>query len=498
MRQTRALLDVLQSLGKPRVCVVGDVMLDVYTTGTATRISQEAPVPVIRLEDNDWRPGGAGNVATMLAALGARVLIGGVIGDDVEGRVLRALLEDARVDTSALLVDRGRCTSVKHRFVGRVQQRQPHHLLRVDRETRHPLASGVRTRLLDLVRDIGQRAEAMLLADYDKGVCKEGVCESLIAFGKEEGVHVLVDPAAIADFSRYRRAHVITPNRQEAQNVSGQLISDAAGAVRVGQALCLKFSLDAAIVTLDKDGMALAHPRGPGRVFPTRARDVCDVTGAGDMVLAVLGLCQACDVPLDAAIELANVAAGLEVERFGAMPISRAELLHELVCNQHDSARKVLTADDLARQVAARRRMGHRIVFTNGCFDLLHPGHIGLLEQGAGLGECLVVAVNSDDSVRQLKGPGRPILSHNERAGMVAALACVHYVTVFDDPDPCALLRLLKPDVLFKGGDYLPAEVVGREVVEGYGGRVCVVPSVPNASSTSLIERIKMPATGIN
>jgi D-beta-D-heptose 7-phosphate kinase/D-beta-D-heptose 1-phosphate adenosyltransferase len=494
-QQSLAAVEVLQSLGKPLVCVVGDAMLDVYTTGTATRISQEAPIPVIRLEDNDWRPGGAANVATMLAALGARVFIAGVIGDDVEGHTLRGLLEEARVDTSGLLVDSSRCTTVKHRFVGRAQQRQPHQLLRVDREIRHPLNAGLRARLVELVRDLSRRAGVILLADYDKGVCKGGVSESIITCGRDEGVPVLADPAPIADFGRYRGADLITPNRNEAQNASGQVIFNASDALRIGQTLCQKLSLDAAIVTLDKDGMALTYPRSPGRIFPTRPRQVCDVTGAGDMVLAVLGLCRACDVPLDRGIELANAAAGLEVERFGATPLSRQELLRELTRNEGDSTCKIVSREELLRRVAMRRRMGHRIAFTNGCFDLLHQGHIALLEQGVRLGECLVVAVNSDGSVQQLKGPGRPILSQNERAAMVAALGCVHYVTVFDDLDPCALLQSIKPDVLFKGGDYEVEEVVGRELVEGYGGRVCLLPSVPNASSTRLIERIRTPTT---
>ena len=260
--------------------------------------------------------------------------------------------------------------------------------------------------------------------------------------------------------------------------------------MRLGQALCRRLRLDAAVVTLDKDGIALAHQHGPGRIFPTRAREVCDVTGAGDMVLAVLGLCRAAGVDEELAISLANTAAGLEVERFGATPISRQELLHA-VSTATRSAAKIVTRAELMRQVAMRQEQGQRTVFTNGCYDLLHPGHVSSLEQGAHLGDCLVVAINSDESARRLKGKGRPVLSQENRAAMVAALGCVDYVTVFEEPDPCALLELLRPDVLFKGGDYPLEAVVGREIVESYGGRVLVMPVIVDASSTGLIRQIR-------
>jgi D-beta-D-heptose 7-phosphate kinase/D-beta-D-heptose 1-phosphate adenosyltransferase len=334
---------------------------------------------------------------------------------------------------------------------------------------------------------------AILISDYDKGVCHQGLAESVVGFGRERGIPVLVDPAPGGEFEPYLGASLVTPNRHEAQRATGKVIACPQQALEIGQELCRRLRLNAALIKLDKDGMALAYPQGAGRVFPTRARQICDVTGAGDMVLAVLGLCRASGVDLEEAVELANAAAGLEVERFGATPLARSELYHEISTGGR-SANKIVSQEELLDLVALRRRSGQTVVFTNGCFDLLHPGHLSSLEQGAELGDCLVVALNDDESAERLKGPGRPVLSQEDRAAMVAALGCVDLVTVFDEPDPCTLLALLRPDVLFKGGDYPLEAVVGKELVESYGGRVFVTQATVDASSTKLIGRIRQMA----
>jgi D-beta-D-heptose 7-phosphate kinase/D-beta-D-heptose 1-phosphate adenosyltransferase len=480
----------LLHLGHPRLLVVGDLMLDRYVWGDAERVSPEAPVLVLREDLDEVRPGGAANVASFLKGLEVEVVVAGVVGDDAEGRILRNLLGVISGEITAVITDDSRQTTTKQRFVGRAAQRQPHQILRVDRETRTSLSDQVEQRLIEAILEVMPTCDAVLVSDYAKGVCTPKLLRAVIDCGRDLGKPTLVDPSRGGDYQRYRGATLITPNRTAAELVIGRPLRDEGSILTAAAQLQHNLQLDTAVLTLDRDGLAYATVKNTG-IVACREREVCDVTGAGDMVLSILGLCFAAQVPLVESLQLANAAAGLEVEPFGVEPITRAEIARELDRAKSTSSGP-LSLDELVRRVDRHRRAGKSIVFTNGCFDLLHVGHVSLLEEAAKLGDVLIVAINSDESVRQLKGPERPIIGEHDRARMLAALACVDHVLIFDDETPRRLLEAIKPDVLVKGGT--TSHIVGREIIEASGGRVNHTCSVPNLSTTNLVDRLSRKA----
>ena len=473
-------------IGHPRLLVVGDLMLDRYTWGETERISPEAPVIVLREDLAEVRLGGAANVASFLRGLDADVVLAGVVGDDVEGRTLQRLLQELPVDATQVTVAEDRATTIKHRFVGRSAQRQPHQLLRVDRETRTAISTDLEARLCDGLSSILPTCDAVLVSDYGKGVCTPTLLQTVINAARKHQIPVLVDPSRDVDYQRYTGATLVAPNRVAAERVIGHALRDPTAIRQAAAQLRNNLQLDVAVLTLDRDGLAYATEHDAGLV-PCRPREVCDVTGAGDMVLAMLGLCLAAHVPLIDSLHLANIAAGLEVERFGVEQVSRADIERELARGQTES-REPVDLDQLVAHVAEHRRAGRTIVFTNGCFDLLHVGHVTLLEEAAQLGDVLIVAINSDASIRQLKGSDRPIIGQDDRARMLAALACVNHVLIFNDDTPHRLLHALRPDVLVKGGT--TNHIVGREIVEAYGGRIMQTSAVNNVSTTALVTRV--------
>lgn len=478
---------ILSSLGAPRILVVGDLILDRYTWGDVERVSPEAPVLVLDADSQETRLGGAASVAALLRGLDVPVTLAGVWGDDPAASVVRGLLNEMQVDHAPTLSDSARPTTTKERFVGRAAGRQ-HPILRVDRETREPLSPELAERLTRAILDRLADHRALLISDYHKGVCTPQLLAALFAAAQAQGLPILVDPARIPDYSRYRGATLLAPNRRETALAAGRSIRTPDDALAAGRRLCQTCEAEAVVVKLDGDGMVVASADGSGRHIPTRPRPVHDVTGAGDMVLAVLGLCQAAGVPLVEAARLANVAAGLEVERLGVAMVRRDEILAELT--RTAGWLKRVSLAQMESLAYAYRRAGKTIVFTNGCFDLLHVGHVACLEQASQMGDVLVVAVNSDRSVRMLKGPRRPILGENDRAAMLAALECVDHVLIFDGETPHELLRRLRPEVLVKGGTYGPEQVIGREVVESCGGRVAVAGSIPSVSTTAIVDSI--------
>jgi len=490
--------DWFSHLPLKRLLVVGDLMLDRYTWGLAERISPEAPVIVLQQENDEVRPGGAANVASFLRGLDAEVVLAGVVGDDAEGRSLRQLLIDKSIDAQHVLVDGARPTTTKNRIIGRSAQRQPHQILRVDREARRPVSVDCQQQLTEKVLNELRGCEAVLISDYGKGVCSTELIQAIIKATRRRGIPVTVDPCRGVDYRRYTDATIISPNRSAAEQAlrqfpdfPGQIpLADPVSILAAARCLQHQLKLDAAVLTLDRDGLAYATATETG-IVRCRPREVCDVTGAGDMVAAILGLCQAARIPLMESLHLANAAAGLEVERFGVEPLSRAEILREWIKSETDFPRAV-PHDQLLRQIQAERRAGRRIVFTNGCFDLLHGGHLAVLEEAASLGDILIVAINSDASVRALKGPDRPIIDEHHRARLLAALACVDYVVVFDDATPERLLESIRPDVLVKGGT--TGHIVGREIVEAYGGRVVRTQAISGLSTTELVKQIRQPS----
>ncbi len=479
----------VQTIGRPRLLVVGDLILDRYVWGDAERISQEAPVPLLRADSREHRLGGAASVATMLAALGADVRLVGGLGDDPEGILVRRLLDERGIDHSGVVDLDDRPTTLKERYIGRAQDRHPQQMIRVDYEVRAPIPAPAEATILDGLADAIRRVDVVLISDYDKGVCTPSLLRALIDACRVAGVKVVADPIRSSDYARYRGVNCMTPNRLEAQLATGMTIRCPDDALSLGRRLVETLGMDAALVTLDRDGMALSRSDGRAELIPTRPRQVYDITGAGDMVLAIVGLCLASGADYDEAAALGNVAGGLEVEKIGVALLSREEILRDLMEHQHGGPSKVYDRKTLLAEVAHRRSIGQKVVFTNGCFDLLHVGHARLLRESAALGDFLVVGLNADESVRRLKGPDRPRNPESARAELLAALGAVDAVTIFEEDTPLDLIDAIRPDVLVKGGDYRPEEVVGRDVVEASGGRLVLVPLVEGYSTTNLLQR---------
>jgi len=489
------LIDAIGRLGRPRVLVVGDLILDRYVWGDAERVSQEAPVILLREDRQEDRLGGAANVANLLRGLEADVCLAGVVGDDDDGHIVRRELTAAGVDCESLLVDPERPTTVKQRFIGLAQHRHPHQMLRVDREDRTPLEPYLEDELILRIGLQLSACDAVLFSDYAKGVCTPRLLHMIIDECRRRKLPAIVDPASTVDYHRYCYATAITPNRTETARATGRPVRTEADAFAAGKRLCLQLQLDCCFVTLDSDGIALVRADGTSEMLLTRKREVYDITGAGDMVLATIGVGAAAGIdPVDLAA-LANVAGGLEVEQVGVARVTRQQMLADLLSAGRTSSEKVCTLEEAARHVAARKGLNQRIVLTNGCFDVLHVGHITYLQQAAREGDCLVVAVNSDDSVRGLgKAPDRPIFTEADRCSMLASLEAVDYVVVFHEDTPHNVIRQLQPHLLVKGGTYTADEIVGKELVESYGGQVKALGRVSGISTTEVLARIRKAA----
>lgn len=478
---TQALLAHLDRFPARHVWVVGDVMLDEYLTGAVERVSPEAPVPVVRVRGSEHRLGGAANVARQIATLGARVTLAGIIGEDEAGKRILELCTAARIDSRAVISVSARQTTRKLRVLGHSQQ-----LLRLDFEDAEQCAGELSVQMLGAL-GAAPPPDAIVLSDYAKGVLTQ---DTLAGIARVRGrVPMIADPKH-RDFSRYRGATTLTPNLRELEAAAGRALDAADTAALTGAAreLMARAGLDSMVITLGDRGMLVVPGSGPELAVPAIRRDVYDVTGAGDTAIAVLALSLAGGVPLTEAAELANAAAGVAVCQVGAVAVSAASIRDALISHPEG---KLLSRHDLAARTATWRSEGKRIVFTNGCFDLLHAGHLALLGHAARLGDVLVLAINSDASVRRLKGPDRPLVAQAERAALLAALAYVDAVTIFDEDTPLETLQVVRPDVLVKGGDYQPAQVVGRELVEAGGGRVEIVQLMPDRSTSSLVERIR-------
>jgi D-beta-D-heptose 7-phosphate kinase/D-beta-D-heptose 1-phosphate adenosyltransferase len=473
----------LPSLQAVHVLVVGDLMLDRYWSGPAHRVSQEAPVPVVHVDKIEQHPGGAANVALNIASLGARCTLVGVVGDDDPARALIETLSAAGV-VCDFVTAQDWATIVKLRVVSQNQQ-----LLRTDFE--QPLPDGVACAraIADKVKANLGDATTMVLQDYDKGVLDDP--ESLIALAAAAGVPVVVDPKH-KPLRRYAGVDLLKPNVQELQAAVGAWVDDDE-LVAKAIALCAEHEMDAVVVTRGGDGMTAVARDGTHQHIPALPVDVYDVTGAGDTVAAGLAITRSLGWSAPACAQLANVAAGIVVGKSGTAAVTGPELAMALAKLDRID-RGSLNRNQLLDAVTQARAAGERIVFTNGCFDILHAGHVAYLEEARARGERLVVAVNDDASVERLKGAGRPVNPLQRRLKVLAALAVVDWVVGFAEDTPEALLELLRPDVLVKGGDYEDAEVVGADLVTGYGGRVEVLSLVEDCSTTAIVEHIRKEA----
>ena len=475
---------VLNRFGNLRALVVGDLMLDEYLWGKTERISPEAPVQVVDVAGEEVRLGGAGNVISNLMAMGCQVHAASILGDDADGRQLMTLLRKRGVDTEGVFLAPDRTTTRKTRILASNQQ-----MMRIDRESNGPIALEQEKKIAAYLRRVADNFQVILVSDYLKGVLTESLLQEIISVGRQSGVPVVVDPKG-ADYGKYRGATLLTPNRKEALSAAGIPPGSEESLRRSGRLLREDLNLEALVLTRSEEGMTLFFRDGREEDLPTQAREVFDVTGAGDTVLAFLGAGLGAGMPIAEAARLANLAAGIVVGKVGASTVAAEEIL-DLVAHRHlDTDLKIKSREMVARALDAERQRGRTIVFTNGCFDLLHVGHVKYLQKARRLGDLLVLGLNSDDSIRRLKGPHRPLIGQEERAHILAALKCIDYVVIFDEDTPLALIRALRPDILVKGGDYTPEEVVGREVVESYGGRVELIRFVDGKSTTNIINKI--------
>lgn len=486
------LIELVQSFRRQRILLVGDLILDRYVYGDAERISPEAPVLVLRKEHDEERVGGAGSVAANMRELGLEVMCVGGVGLDDAGHRIRALLEAQRIGTRGVVALGDRPTTTKTRFVGLAQHRHRQQLIRVDDEVTRPLAESDAARIAQLAVSAVKDVAAVCLEDYDKGLLSEALCQKVIKAASAAGKPVLVDPARLKDYGKYRGATILTPNRVEFQMATGcQGTSLETILAAAGEAID-QYGLGGLLVTMDREGAVLAERGKPPVHIPTRPRAVYDNTGAGDAVLAMLAAAIVSGATWEEAARLTNVAGGLEVEKFGCVPVSREEVIADLRLASGAGAGKIRLADELVSELQLRRSRRETVVFTNGCYDILHAGHVRFLEQCRALGHIVVVGLNSDASVRaQNKAKDRPIVAQEHRAEVLAALQSVDYVVLFDEPTPQQLIEKVCPDVLVKGEDWKDKGVVGREFVESRGGRVVLLPLVDGLSTSSLIERIR-------
>jgi len=474
----------LKQLPQLKALVIGDLMLDEYLWGRTERISPEAPVQVVDVLREDLRLGGAGNVINNLLTLGCQVHVASVVGDDSDGRLLQQKLQAKAIASDGVLLSPSRTTSRKTRILASNQQ-----MLRIDRESRESISKELEDRLVAHVKAIAADFQVILVSDYLKGVLTDSLLRRVIDIGRKAGIPVVIDPKG-DDFSKYRGATLLTPNRKEAQIASGIAIRDEASLVEAGRRLRADLELEALVLTRSEEGMSLFFRGGREEHLPTAAREVFDVSGAGDTVLAVLGAGLGVGLPLEDAARISNVAAGIVVGKVGTSTVSPEEILDALDSRTGGGDRKIKDREALRRLLDDLRELGKSIVFTNGCFDLLHAGHVKYLQKARRLGDLLVLGLNSDASVRRLKGPTRPLIDQEERAHLMAALSCVDFVVVFDEDTPLELIQALRPHILVKGGDYTPDGVVGREIVESYGGRVEIIQFVDGKSTTNIVEKI--------
>lgn len=485
-------LPALETLGRPHILVVGDVMLDEYVWGEVSRISPEAPVPVVRGTHREFKVGGAGSVVENLAVLGASVDAVGLVGEDEAGRQLRSLFAKRGIEDRGLVVSATRRTTCKTRVMAYVQHanRAQQQILRLDwEEVRTPSAPEAAQLREALEWAFARKPQLVLVSDYEKGLLTDALLQDVIQRGRLAGIRVLIDPGRTVDYDRYRGAWLICPNRFEAQQASGVPMREVDDYGRAGRLLVERLGLEHAALTLDREGIMRVSADGSSRLFPTRVRTVTDVAGAGDMVHSIVGLAIASGWGIDDALLLANVGAGVEVSKVGVTPIERWELYQ--ACAEETSVSKVRRYEDLLTIVERAHAAGTRIVFTNGCFDFLHAGHVKLLQQAREFGDLLIVGLNSDDSVRRLKGPNRPVMCASDRGSVLSGLASVDHVVFFDADTPLELIERIRPQVLVKGADYAGGTVVGREIVEAAGGRVELIPLTPNLSSTAILGRLR-------
>ena len=464
----------------PKILVIGDLMIDQYLWGSCERISPEAPVQIINVENESKILGGAGNVINNLNALNAKVDVISVVGDCNSSEELKKLLSKINVDTQYLVTQKDRITSRKSRIISSQQQ-----VVRFDHESTEEINIKSQKNILKTFKKIVNSYDVVLLSDYGKGVLTDNLTKDLIKVSCENNKRVLVDPKGL-DFSKYSGAYLLTPNKKEASEATSIKIKDNDSLKEAILKLKKEYKLDVSIITLSEDGVAIYDENL--RIHPTVAREVYDVTGAGDTILASLGFALSCDVDIDEAIVFANLASGVVVGKIGSAVATLDEITdYEYSLKRSDSKHRIKSWDEISKIVEELRTKQIKIVFTNGCFDILHLGHIKYLEEAKSYGDVLILGLNSDSSVRKIKGESRPINSQSDRAHILSALEVVDYVVIFDEETPYELISLIEPDILVKGGDYVNKDVVGQDIAK----ELKIVGFIEDRSSSETIQRIK-------
>ena len=490
-------VDAVSRLEGGRVLLVGDLMLDETVRGAAERLSPDAPVPVLAVDGEsgfERRPGGAGNVAACLRGLKCEVSVVGLVGDDDAGGHLSDALEALGCESEGLVRDAARPTTLKRSLVGLAQHRHPQKMFRMDVENRDPAPPEIMNRLFGAVEDRIDDVDVVCLEDYAKGACPPELCQRLVRLCRDKGIPLLVDPASLSSYERYAGATLITPNRSEAELASGRrggLQTDLSDAAQIAEGMRVAHQLDSVVITLDRDGTMLANESGCIHL-PTEARSVYDVTGAGDMVLAALAAARCRGFGGVEAVRLANLAAGIEVELSGAQPVPLSDLRRAALRACGEGRGKVRSLEHLLLELEVHRRDGRRIVLTNGCFDVIHAGHVAYLREARSQGDLLVVGINSDDSVRALeKGDERPIFNEQERLEVLEEFQSIDYLVVFEEHTAEKLIEGVRPDIYVKGGDYEPESITEFGLLKSLGIDVRVLAHRPGLGSTAILDRLR-------
>ena len=474
----------LESDHRPRIMVIGDLILDEYIWGSVSRISPEAPVPILETKSENLALGGAANVANNLVAIGCEVFLVGAIGNDEKGDKLLSLIEEKKISSKGIFRFVHRPTTSKIRVVGHNQQ-----ILRIDKEDNRPITEETENKIIKFINKTLPDMDIVICSDYRKGILTEKVFSATTHRANNSKKRVLVDPKS-SNFELYRGATIITPNQFEVEKAVPIKIQDKIDLDRAAEYLLNLTHAEVILITRGKDGMTLYPNKEKPIDIPTQAKEVFDVTGAGDTVVSILAMALAIGFNYQDSAWLSNMAASIVVGKIGTAVVTLPEIdeyLHEEMLR---TSKAVLNLEELTKTVSLAKSVGKTVVFTNGCFDLIHGGHIEFLQKARAKGDLLVVGLNSDKSVKAIKGNGRPIKGEKERANIISALKFVDYITIFDETTPEEIISEIRPDILVKGDDYDVNEVVGREIVEGYGAKVELIPVVKGLSTTNIVTKI--------
>ena len=464
----------------PKILVIGDLIVDRYLWGSCERISPEAPVPVIDIDSESIVLGGAGNVINNLNALGAKVDVISVVGECIVSDELKELLIKIKVDTKNLISQKGRVTSKKSRLIAANQQ-----VIRYDLESTEEISNKSQTAVLKLFKSIVNNYDVILLSDYGKGLLTFHLTQSIIDIANKNMKKILVDPKGL-DYSKYKGAYLLTPNKKEAGEATHSVITDNKSLIKAITSLKEQCNLEVSLITLSEQGVAIFD--NELRIHPTVAIEVFDVTGAGDTILASLGFALSCNKSIDEAVKFANLASGVVVGKVGSATASLNEIIeYESSLNKSNSNEHIKTWDEISSIIYELKNKDRKIIFTNGCFDILHIGHVKYLEKAKSFGDVLILGINSDDSVKRIKGTNRPINSQNDRAYILASLEVVDYLVIFNEDTPYELIKIIKPDVLVKGGDYEGKQVIGQDIAK----ELKLVKFIEGKGTSRTIEKIQ-------